>query len=369
MKKYFKIIAMFMFLAFSTVLLSSCSLLDFLFTPSEGSTYTTPIETNATLTERERLIQIAETHVEAVVTVFVVETATDTDIAFGSGVAVAENGYIVTNYHVVDSAILYPGQYVLEVYLNEETTPYSAEVLWSHTTLDMAIIKCEYENIPFVSMMDRTILANEEDELKALEAVIAIGTPIDFSLQNTITTGEVSSATERLSTSGSVLYENLIQHTAPINHGNSGGALFDSYGRLIGLNTLGHDDANSLFFAVPIYPITVILDRVIEAYDNNQTFSYGLMGVTAFDRYEAMYMESQTFDDSGMYVESVSGASVGKLQVGDVITGITINSVDYQVDIRNDLIFALMQTSAGDTITIKYNRGLLIDRTVNITVL
>lgn len=365
MKQKFKIVAMLMVIMVCSVLFASCSFLNFIPKPSAPSVYTTPIQTNPSLSKEERERLIAQTHVEAVVTIFVVEKSTDTEISFGSGVAIAKNGFIVTNYHVVQNVIVNSNVYKLEIYLNDNLTAYDGSVLWSNSTLDLAIVKCEYENIPFVPMKDRFIYPAENNALYALETVIAIGTPIDFSLQNTITKGEIASAKARLSTSGGNLYEHLIQHTSAINHGNSGGALFDTYGYLIGLNTLGHDDAHSIFFAVPIYPIMIIIDRVVDAYSHNKTFAYGVLGVTAYDRHQAQ-ISGKNFDQTGVMVESVApnGASFNKLQTGDIIKKIIVGDKTFEIDVRNNLIYALMHTDAGDMVTVEYQRGIFTNTAV-----
>lgn len=355
-----------MFAIFSMVLLSGCSL-NF-FWPDNNfapTTYTQPtvIETQTSLDER--LKQIGKNYVDAVVTVFVVNSENN-EVSFGSGVGVYEGGYIATNYHVVSSVVEDEG-FSLKVYYNEGEVGYNAEVLWSQANFDLAIIKSQNPNLPFVEMEDRFIDADAEDMLYALETVVAIGTPLDFSLQNTVTAGHISSATHRVSYADGNTYENLIQHTAPINHGNSGGALFDSYGKLVGLNTLGNDDANSIFFAVPIYPVILVLDKVVYAYENSGTYTTPRVGISAYDKHQASYDSSVSYNGNGMLVLSVvtTGPSFAKIFKDDILKSITVNGINYTINIRNDLLFALLKANSGDTITLTYQR-LGITGTTNI---
>ena len=331
-----------------------------------SSIYTQPsvIETEASL--EQRLKQIGQDYVDAVVTVFVVDI-NNNEVSFGSGVGVYEGGFIATNYHVIET-VVEDSQYSLKVYYNEGEIAYDAEILWYQMNFDLAIIKSENPNLPFVEMQDRFIAANEEDMLYALETVVAIGTPLDFSLQNTVTVGNVASANGRVSYSNYNVYEDLIQHTSPINHGNSGGALFDSYGKLIGLNTLGNDDANSIFFAVSIYPIILVLDKVVYAYENSQTYKTPKIGISAYDMYQAMYDDEINFNEDGMLVLSVpiDGPSFGKLFVNDIIKAISVDGVNYTVDLRNDLLYALLKADSGDVVSVTYERN-NTNHTVNIT--
>lgn len=362
MKKRFFSLLMLVFVVF---MLSGCSFSLFFNSGNNESIYQNAITIDASKSLDERVQQIAKDYVSAIVTVFVVD-ANNNEVAFGSGVGVYEGGYIVTNYHVI-SQVVGSNSYSLAVYYNQSQTPHAAEVLWSHPNLDLALIKAEDPNLPFVNMADRFIFPQVGNALVALETVVAIGTPIDFSLQNTITLGYIASANHRIAYSDGNIYENLIQHTAPINHGNSGGALFDSYGKLIGLNTLGNDDANSIFFSVPIYPLMLILDDIVAAYEANETFVTPILGIKGLDRFQAEY-SNVDFDEAGMKVTEVpaDGPSHNKLVADDVIKSITIGSTVFQINIRNDLLYALLKAGSGQTVSVSYVRG-NVSGSVNIT--
>lgn len=337
---------------------SGCTL-SFFTTPTKTNQYLTPI----TVQPNSSATEIVEASIDAVVTIFV-ETRSGQEYSFGSGVAVASGGYIATNYHVI-STVANSSNYVLKVYHNNSETAHDATLLWYNINLDCAIIKCDCGNLPYVQMADRFI--ESDNKLNVLEQVIAIGTPVDFSLQNTATLGYVSSTGGRLSYSDGVVYENLIQHTAPINHGNSGGPLFDMSGKLIGLNTLGNDDANSLFFAVPIYPIMIVVDRVVEADKSSSTWSTPVIGISAYDRYQAEYAQV-SFSDTGMQVSAITegGASEGKFEVGDIIEAITVGDVTYEIDVRNDMLIPLLKANKGDTVSFTIKRG-LVRQSIDIT--
>ncbi len=337
---------------FSIISLAGCSL-TFDFGGGKTITNTEPlvIETGATPSD------IINEYLDATVTIFNVDKSGNS-ISFGSGIAVHSGGYIATNYHVVSYVISSPSVYSLKVYLNNGEVGYDADILWYNQQLDLAIIRCDYYDIPFVKMADRWIDSN--NKLSVLEQVITLGTPIDFSLQNTASLGYISSVEHRYATNSGNVYEDLIQHSAPISNGNSGGPLFDMQGNLIGLNTLGvsdsnGNDANSLFFAVPIYPIMLVIDKVVDG--NYQTSSFGISG---YDSIEAKQGGINTFTDSGVKVMSVdsSSCSYNKLQVGDVIKSVKCSDGKiFEIENRNDLIYAKLYSNVGETVEVSFTRN------------
>ena len=141
----------------------------------------------------------------------------------------------------------------------------------------------------------------------------------------------------------------------------------DMTGKLIGLNTLGHDNANSLFFAVPITPIITVIERVVAADKNQQVFKTPTIGFSAYDRHQAQYGDID-FEKDGMLLTEITenGPSVGKLQKNDIVVEITLDGNVYTINDRNDLLFVLLKADVGDTVTVGYLRG-LIKNTTNIT--
>ncbi len=320
---------------------------------SANSIYKEPvkIEEGATATD------IANAYIDSVVTIFVVNSY-DVELSFGSGVCVYSGGYILTNNHVV-SDVLTNSSYELRVCLNGESTSYYAEVLWTDASLDIAIIQCQNGNIPFVKIQDR-LLDKTSEPLQLLEPVIAIGTPLDFSLQNSCTYGYISGL-NRYTTADNNVYEQIIQHTASISKGNSGGPLFDMQGNLVGLNTLGSVEGNDIYFAVPVYSAQLILQEVVTLNEQSTRQAYKMpqLGITLCDEIMCMFYNENYIDTQGVYVMSVTmgGNSYAKLQTGDIIKMIAINDDSYTIDCRNDLIYSLLMVQNNQSINVTVQRN------------
>ncbi|MDD3862799.1 MAG: serine protease, partial [Clostridia bacterium] len=194
-----------------------------------------PINVN-TSTDRADMV---EQYLEASVTVIAKGSYNST----GSGIAIHSGGYIATNYHVVDDVIENPetGTVSIEKIVDGQFKSYDATILWYNEDFDLAVIRSSYRNIPYVKMEDRWI--DSANPLRYTEEVWALGTPIHRSLYGTYSQGYISCAKPNLprisqeSGSGRI-YEHLIQHTAAISSGSSGGGLFDAEGNLLGLNSL-----------------------------------------------------------------------------------------------------------------------------------
>lgn len=396
------------------------------------------------ITENMSRQEIATLYKSGTVAVYVESTyrsgfQTITQSSLGSGVCVASIGYqageysvsqgsyFVTNYHVINVA-------VEEDFSNYDTsvsivlddgnyTAYSAEVLWASQELDMALLFCDeqIDGLQWIEMKDRSINPAEGDEL-GFDEVFTLGTPLNLQYINTLSLGYVSntSAKESASTKdfyywtdsdGSItgtsnasnavgsfmgtqptevlenMYEDLIMINLDITHGNSGGGLFDSEGYLIGLTTLGltYEDTNGaqMNFAVPIYPLTQILDKIIlqneqggSAVISYQTLGLNVadvnmtsmaksiqeqMGVSFYYLDGMIVEESQSslldFEEEGVVVLANSGTGlIANLTAGSVITGADFGNASERVDIndRNDLIFFLLQCDSGDMIHVYY---------------
>ena len=178
------------------------------------------------------------------------------------------------------------------------------------------------------------------------------------------TIGNISSTILRVATSETNVYEHLIQHNASINHGNSGGALIDMDGNVIGLNTLGDDDANSLFFAVSIYPAIAVLDKVVENYYATGSKTEEIvLGFTGTDSVlDSMSQTSVGFEGEGLYVTGVeSSCLISGLQVGDVVVEVKIQTSDgtesFEVWDNNSFRYARLNLLYAQNATFKVNRG------------
>lgn len=153
----------------------------------------------------------------------------------GSGVVIAPDGYILTNSHVVHNAKR------LAVTLTNGTT-LSATLVGEDPATDLAVIRADGSSLPYASLGDSTLL-------RVGQLIIAIGNPFGF--QSSVSTGVVSALGRALRSREERLIENIIQHTAPLNPGNSGGPLVDSRGRVVGINTAIIAIAQGIGFSIP----------------------------------------------------------------------------------------------------------------------
>lgn len=290
--------------------------------------------------------------------------------SYGSGFVVHTGGFILTNYHVIEDVLADPVSYgatkvYYECYVSQDggETYYPAEILWENSVFDMAIIICEeFASLPAAKLKDRTIYCSDEERIGLLEQVITVGNQKSYHASATI--GNISSTILRVATSETNVYEHLIQHNASINHGNSGGALIDMDGNVIGLNTLGDDDANSLFFAVSIYPAIAVLDKVVENYYATGSKTEEIvLGFTGTDSVlDSMSQTSVGFEGEGLYVTGVeSSCLISGLQVGDVIVEVKIQTADgtetFEVWDNNSFRYARLNLLYAQNATFKVNRG------------
>lgn len=153
----------------------------------------------------------------------------------GSGVIIAPDGYVLTNDHVVH------GSKQLVVSLTNGAS-HAAALVGTDPATDLAVIRADSANLPFATL-------GESAALRVGQLVIAIGNPFGF--QSTVSTGVVSALGRALRSRKGPLIENVIQHTAPLNPGNSGGPLVDSRGRIVGLNTAIIMGAQGIGFSIP----------------------------------------------------------------------------------------------------------------------
>ena len=305
------------------------------------------------------------------VTESLIDNSTNLELSsYGSGFIVHSGGFILTNYHVIEDVLADPTisgttKTYYECYVSQDggETIYSAEILWNNSVFDMAIIICEeFDQLPAAKLKDRTIYCNEEEKIGLLETVITVGSQKSYYASATV--GNISSTLLRVATSDSNIYEHLIQHDAAINHGNSGGALIDLEGNVIGLNTLGDDDANSLFFAVSIYPAIAVLDKVVENYYLNgsktEEITLGFNGLDAI--MDEMSQQPVGFDGEGLYVTAVSDSCLIKgLQVGDVICQVVLETESstetFDIWDNNSFRYARLNLLYAQNATFKVNRG------------
>ena len=260
----------------------------------------------------------------------------------GSGVIISPDGYIATNNHVVE------GAETLEVVLNDQQT-YSAEIIGVDPTTDIALIKIDAANLPTVQFAD-------SDKLKIGEWVVAVGNP--FSLTSTVTAGIVSAKGRSIDivrrSGGELAIESFIQTDAVVNPGNSGGALVDINGDLVGINT-AISSPTGVFagysFAVP----SAIVKKVVQDLREFGVVQRGLLGARIRELNTAFAKEKGIDRDNGVYVSEVTAGSAAEkagLENGDVITG-----VDGVPTLRNsELLEQLGRHRPGDFVTIEFER-------------
>jgi len=260
-------------------------------------------------------------------------------IATGSGVIITGDGYIVTNNHVVQNAI------GLEVTLNDKRT-YQAEIVGTDPSTDLALIKIKENNLPFLNY-------GNSDEVMVGEWVLAVGNP--FNLTSTVTAGIVSAKARNINILGSnTAIESFIQTDAPVNRGNSGGALVNTKGELIGINAAIASNTGSYAgysFAIPVN----IVKKVVNDFINYGEIQRAYIGVTIRD-IDAAFADELDLDGlKGVYVVSVvegSSADDADIRSEDLI--LNIDGLD--VNSTSRLLESVAQHNPGDRIGVTIKR-------------
>lgn len=259
--------------------------------------------------------------------------------ATGSGVIISSDGYIVTNNHVVDGAD------ELTVTLNDNTE-HSARIIGTDKTTDLALIKIDGKNLPAIT------IANSDD-IKVGEWVLAVGNPLG--LNNTVTAGIVSAKARSLGANG---VESFIQTDAAINAGNSGGALVNTRGELVGINAMLYSQTgvySGYGFAIP----TSIMNKVVEdlkQYGTVQRALIGIQGIDVKNYVDAQKDQGKEIDlgtMEGIYVAKVTeggAAEEAGIKEGDVIVEANGQKVTKMAELQE----AIAQKRPGEKITLSY---------------
>jgi Do/DeqQ family serine protease len=261
--------------------------------------------------------------------------------AAGSGVIISQDGYIVTNNHVVDGAD------ELMVTLNDNKE-YSARIIGADATTDLALIKIDAKQLPAIQ------IANS-DNVKVGEWVLAVGNPLG--LNNTVTAGIVSAKARTMGQGVS----SMIQTDAAINQGNSGGALVNTRGELVGINAMIYSQTGSNIgygFAIP----TTIMNKVVDDLKKYGNVQRAMIGIQGSDVNAYVDAENEKGNDvdlgtmEGIYVAKLvdeGAAAEAGLKEGDVITHIDGQKVTKFGELQN----IIAQKRPGDKITISYLRN------------
>lgn len=274
-------------------------------------------------------------------TIFSTKT-NEEQLGLGSGVIVSENGYIVTNKHVAGNK--YSNCYVTL----ENGKVYNGNVVWADDDLDLAIVKINVKGLSYMSLGD-------SNNIKVGQGVYAIGNPIGYEFQRTVTSGIISGVNRTIKieeNNKSVYMENLIQTDATINPGNSGGPLINANGEMIGINSVKITSAEGIGFAIPIN----VIKPIIEKFTSENKFEEGYIGIFAYDKEVIPYLDSSIEFDNGIYVVDISIDGPAKnsgLKVGDIITKIDNNEINRMSELRN----YIYTKSPGDTVTLTILRN------------
>ena len=288
--------------------------------------------------------QIAEAAANAVVEIRT-ETVTDGNMlqqavseGAGSGVIVTNDGYVVTNNHVIEGASK------ITVTLKSGDS-HEATLVGTDSTSDVALLKIDAKDLQPAVMGD-------SDQLKVGEKAVAIGNPLG-ELGGTVTDGIISALDREITLDGDTM--NLLQTNAAINPGNSGGGLFNAYGELVGIVVAksSGSDVEGLGFAIPINDVKSVVDSL-------STYGYVKgrvsLGVSLVDIDSAEAAMKYRVSETGVYVAEVvsgSGAEAGGVQAGDMIVSVDDTAVSSSADVKQ----AIKKHQVGDQVQIQVKRG------------
>ena len=326
-------------LIISFVALAYCVYISFTTEKNYASDYTAEPTSVSNKAEEKDISTLIENINNAVVgiskiankgtTIFLQDGASN--LGLGTGFIVSNDGYIVTNQHV-------SGEKNSTCYVTlENGKNYKASVVWSDTDLHLG----------------------DSDKIKVAEQVYAIGNPIGFEFQRTVTSGIISglNRTIKLEEDGKTSYmEDLIQTDATINPGNSGGPLINKNGEVLGINSVKITSAEGIGFAVPIN----IIKPIIEKLASKGGYITPTLGVFAYDKSMVPYINQELDQniklDKGIYVADViknSPAEKAGMKRGDIILEIDQIELEKMLDLRK----YIYEKEVGERVNIKYIRG------------
>jgi len=272
------------------------------------------------------------------------QVQTQPRVGFGSGVIISTDGYIVTNNHVIEGAD------EISVKLND-SREFVGRIIGTDPNTDLALVKIEAEDeLP-------TIPVGDSDALKVGEWVLAVGNP--FNLTSTVTAGIVSAKARKLDVYGNSGIESFIQTDAAINQGNSGGALVNANGELVGINSVLSSPTGSYAgygFAIP----TSIMTKVITDLKEYGTVQRALLGISGRDLNihfddEMKKKAEEVGVNEGVWVAEVvegSAASAAGIQADDVIVGIDNKKIKTMAELQEELA----KHRPGDKVKVKLIR-------------
>ena len=262
-------------------------------------------------------------------------------IGYGSGVIISNDGYIMTNNHVID------GSSKISVTLEDNRT-FSAKLIGTDPNTDIALLKVEGKDLP-------TIPFGDSDKLRLGEWVLAVGNP--FNLTGTVTAGIVSAkarTTTKTAGRGGLNVESYIQTDTAVNSGNSGGALVNAQGELVGINTMIFSQTGNYAgysFAVPIN----IAGKVVEDIKKYGTVQRGLLGIAGSDVDADLVKKEGLKVNRGVFIgdfAEISAALAAGIEKGDVITAINGTAIEDFGRLQSEI----SRYRPGDTINVTVDR-------------
>ena len=268
------------------------------------------------------------------------QTRNNTMVAYGSGVVLTPDGYIVTNNHVVEGAD------EVEVTFNNKVKK-TATIIGTDPTTDLALIKVDAEDLHYLTFGD-------SDNVRIGEWVLAVGNP--FNLTSTVTAGIVSAKARNLSILGEgTSVESFIQTDAAVNPGNSGGALVNTKGELVGINAAIASHTGSYegySFAIPSNIVRKVVDDLL-LYGETQR---GYLGIRYAELTQELAQKQGLENIEGVYVAEViedGAANLAGMKDGDVITAIN----GKKINTGTQLTEAIRQYRPGDKVDVEVNRN------------
>ena len=294
-----------------------------------------PSETSVSTVTQENGLSLQDIYAKNIDSVVSITCHSGYSASSGTGVIFSDQGYIVTNHHVIDNAreisVLLTDERVLE-----------ATLIGTDAPSDLAVLRVEAEGLVAAEFGDST-------QLRVGDSVAAIGDPLGSELRGTLTNGIVSAINRDVTVSGRTM--TLIQTNAAINTGNSGGPLINCYGQVIGINTLKISDSASaagvegLGFAIPSATVKEIVDQLIgQGYVSGRP-SLGITGEAVSNFYQHYYRMP-----AGLYITQVdpaSDAAAKGITAGDILLRLGSTRISAQEDLDN----ILYNLNPGDSVT------------------
>ena len=304
-----------------------------------------PTVNNVTINEDNFVVEVIEQYGDAVVSInYIDDVFSEYSEAIGSGVVVTSDGLIITNKHVVEDENI--GYEV--IFQNGEKYP--VEKIVRDKVNDLALIKISAKDKKTVR------ISTGDSDLKLGQKVIAVGNALGFS--NSVSLGIISGLKREIELDGRVI-KNLIQTDAAINMGNSGGALFNSVGDLIGINTARTDYADNIGFAIPASLVTELVEKYKKG-EIDENSEPAFLGIS----YE--FRDIKSYVSKGLPIGPVvtgvvsnSPASIAGVRVGDIIVSIDDSEFNDETELSN----YIAEKNPGDKIKIKVYR---INRAINL---